>query len=467
MSDRIDYDAFIERKSQLQGDFGFNPTFVPDYLFDFQRHLVEWSVRKGRGAVFAGTGLGKTLMELVWAENIAKKSGKPVLILTPLAVAPQMLREAERFGIEAMHSRRGEMGSQIVIANYERMHLFDTGSFGGVAADESSCIKDAKSQTKAAVVAFTRKLPHRLLATATPAPNDYPEFGTSSEALGHLGYMEMLERFFKNTQNTSDSGRTYGKAATWRFKGHAEQHFWRWLSSWARAVRKPSDLGFSDEKFELPPLIYRTHLVQPRTTQPGMLFDLPANGFFEVKQERNRTVVERCEQAAALANDTTDPVVVWCYRNNEGDLLEKLIPDAVQVSGADSDDEKEAKLMAFTDGNARVLITKPVIAAWGLNWQHCNRIVMFPDYSFEQHYQAVRRCWRFGQTRPVTVDMVTTPGEEDVIQRLEYKAAQAERMFESVVLHMNDAMHINRRSAPNEGITLPSWLTADQKVSIA
>jgi hypothetical protein len=461
------YSAFLESKMQLDGDFGFSPTILPDALFPFQRSLVDWSVRKGRAALFADTGLGKTVMELVWAQNVYQHTGKPVLILTPLAVAGQMVREAERFGIEAHHARRGDIQSGINIANYERLHLFNTDDFAGVVCDESSCIKDAKTQTKAAVVAFMRKRPYRLLATATPAPNDYPEFGTSSEALGHLGFMEMLERFFKNDQNNSETARVYGKASRWRFKGHAEEPFWRWLASWARAVRKPSDLGFDDGAFNLPPLIYRQHTVTPRTVQPGVLFDLPAAGFFEVKQERKRTLAERCELAAALANDTPEPVIVWCYQNAEGDLLERLIPDAVQVSGNDSDDEKEAKLWAFANGTARVLITKPVIGAWGLNFQHCNRVVMFPDYSFEQHYQAVRRCWRFGQTRPVTVDLVTTPGEADVLERLERKADQAETMFANLVEHMNAAIILNRRAAPARPMELPSFLANTVKAEVA
>lgn len=456
------YAAFLARKTQLDGDFGFAPTWLPGFLFPLQRALVEWAVRKGRAAIFADTGLGKTLMELVWAENVVRRTGRPVLVLTPLAVAAQTVREAHRFGIAAHHSRRGEFDGGIVAANYERLHLFNPGDFAGVVCDESSCIKDAKTTTKAAVVAFLRHLPYRLLATATPAPNDYPEFGTSSEALGYLGFMEMLERFFKNDANNSEIARVYGKAARWRFKGHAEQPFWRWLASWARAARKPSDLGFDDAGFDLPPLIYREHEVKPHSVQDGRLFDLPAAGFFEVKQERRRTLNERCAAAAALANETTESVVVWCYRNDEGDRLERLIPDAVQVSGRDRDDAKEDKLEAFIDGRTRVLITKPSIAAWGLNLQHCHRVVMFPDYSFEAHYQAVRRCWRFGQTQPVTVDLVTTPGEADVLARLERKAAQAERMFASLVEHMNAELRVDRRGWGNVAVTLPAWLDVER-----
>lgn len=452
------YAAFLAARAQLGGEHGFAPDALPERMFPLQSALTEWALRKGRAAIFADTGLGKTGMEVAWADNVARRAGKPVLVLTPLAVAPQTVAEAEMFGLEAHHSRRGEIPGRIVVANYERLHLFDPDDFAGVVCDESSCIKDAKTRTKAAVVEFLRKRPYRLLATATPAPNDYLEFGTSSEALGELGFMDMLERFFRNDANTSETARVYGKAVRWRFKGHAEQPFWRWLASWARAARRPSDLGFSDDGFDLPPLLYRTHEIHPRTVQPGRLFDLPAVGWYEVRQERARTVIERCERAAGLVADTGRPAIVWCHRNDEGDLLERLIPDAVQVSGRDGDDAKEAKLGAFAAAEVRVLVTKPVIGAWGLNLQHCNHVVMFPDYSFEQHYQAVRRCWRFGQTRPVTVELVTTPGEADVLARLERKAAQAERMFAALVANMNAALRIERGRPGEVDTELPAWL---------
>lgn len=453
-----DYGTFLERKRHLGGDFGFAPEALPPMLFPFQAALTDWALRKGRAAIYADTGLGKGPMALAWADAVSRHTDRPVLILTPLAVAPQMVREAAKFGIEAHHSRSGEIPGRIVVANYERLHRFDPQDFAGVVCDESSCIKDAKTRTKASVVAFLRKQPYRLLATATPAPNDYPEFGTSSEALGYLGFMEMLDRFFRNDANNSETARVYGKAMAWRFKGHAEGPFWRWLASWARAVRRPSDLGFADDGFGLPPLVYQTHEVAPRTVQPGRLFDLPAVGWYEVRQERERTVAERCERAAALVVDTGRPAIVWCNRNDEGNLLARLIPDAVQVSGRDGDNAKEEKLGAFAAGAVRVLVTKPVIGAWGLNLQHCNHVVMFPDYSFERHYQAVRRCWRYGQTRPVTVDLVTTPGEADVLSRLERKAARAERMFATLVANMHDALRVERRAAADRDQELPAWL---------
>jgi hypothetical protein len=455
------YAAFLERKAQLGGDHGFDPVWMPEFLFPFQSHLVEWATRKGRGALFADCGLGKTPMQLVWAENVVRQTGKPVLILTPLAVAQQTTREAEKFGIEATRSERGEVTSRIVVSNYERLHLLEPSAFGGVVCDESSILKNFNGARRAEVTEFMRRLPYRLLATATAAPNDYHELGTSSEALGELGYMDVLGRFFITVQG---SNHNYGgkyrvvECNGWRFRGHAEEPFWRWVSSWARALRRPSDLGFADEGFDLPPLTYQEHVVTARTTRPGMLIDLPTNGFHEEREERRRTIGERCEMAAALVNDTGQPAVVWCHLNDEGDLLEKLIPDAVQVSGRDSDDAKEAKFVAFGRGDTRVLVTKPKIGAWGLNWQHCAHIVTFPSHSYEQLYQAVRRCWRFGQEREVTVDVVLTEGEMGVQANVQRKADQAERMFSALTAHMRDALAINRAVRYEQVVEVPSWV---------
>jgi hypothetical protein len=456
-----DYASFLDRKTQLDGDHGFAATLVPDYLFDFQRAMVEWSVRKGRAALLQDCGLGKTIQELIWAQNVSNHTDKPVLILTPLAVAQQIVREGEKFGIEATRSHRGEIASRIVVANYERLHLFNPADFAGVVCDESSVLKSFEGETRKAITDFMRKLPYRLLATATAAPNDYVELGTSSEALGYLGYMDMLGRFFTNNNNGARGYRNQAwDQVEWRFKGHAEQAFWRWVSSWARALRRPSDLGFDDTGFDLPPPTIRNHVVKATTAPDGMLFDIGARGFREEREVRRRTITERCEMTASLVNDTGQPAVVWCHLNPEGDLLEKLIPDAIQVSGRDSDDEKEAKLIDFCEGRTRVLVSKPVIGAWGLNLQHCNHLTFFPSHSYEQWYQAVRRCWRFGQTRPVTVDVVATEGEIEVQQNLQRKAQQAERMFTELVAHMSDAMAIRRSDPFDKMMEVPAWLAS-------
>ena len=397
-------------------------------------------------------------MGLVWASNVARKTLRPVLYLTPLAVGAQTIREAEKFGIQAKQSRDGNSDGHIIVTNYERLHYFNAADFSGVVCDESSVLKSFAGQRRGEITQFMRKVPYRLLQTATAAPNDYLELGTSSEALGYLGHMDMLNRFFKNDLNNSATGRMRGEVVKWRLKGHAELPFWRWVCSWASAMRKPSDIGFDDTRFVLPELTEVEHLVEANTLADEMLFALPAQGLQEQREERRRTVQERCERVAGLVNNTGEPALVWCHMNDEGDLLEKLIPDAVQVSGSDSDDVKEARLLSFAEGRARVLITKPKIGAWGLNFQHCNHVTFFPSHSFEQYYQAVRRCWRFGQKRPVRVDIVTTEGERGVMRNLQRKAKQADEMFDRLVTEMNYAAGVERSHPMTKQLELPSWL---------
>jgi hypothetical protein len=451
------YESFLDAKTQAGASHGFEPLWLPDALFDFQRDLATWAILKGRAAIFADCGLGKTLMELTWAENVARHTERPVLVLTPLAVGHQMVAEGERFGIECHRSQTGEMSGRIVITNYERLDRFDPAAYSGVVCDESSILKSFDGATRNAVTEFMRKVPYRLLATATAAPNDYVELGTSSEALGYLGHMDMLGRFFKNDQNNCATRRMYGEAPKWRFKGHAELPFWRWVCSWARACRKPSDLGFDDGRFVLPPLTERRHQISVAAPD-GLLFNVAARDLREQRVESKRTMIDRCEHVAGLVAHTGQPALVWCHANQEGDLLEKLIPDAVQVAGADSDEVKEERFAAFAAGKARVLITKPKIGAWGLNFQHCNHVTYFPSHSFESYYQAVRRCWRFGQTRPVTVDLIHTEGEVRVMDNLARKAESASAMFGNLVAEMNRAVAIDRaRSYPNAE-RMPAWL---------
>lgn len=451
------YQQFLQERSQLGTDDGFDPEWMPDFLFPFQTDLIQWAVRKGRAAIFADCGMGKTPMQLVWAENVHRRTGAPVLIVTPLAVTFQTEHEAHKFGIEAAISRNGKPAGPITITNYDRLHLFNEDDFAGMVCDESSAIKSFDSERRSIVTDMMRKMPYRLLATATAAPNDYIELGTSSEALGYLGHMDMLNRFFTNSQNTSHPNRRWAGAGGWRFKGHAEEAFWKWVASWARALRRPSDLGYPDGDFQLPDLSYRHHVVEARTTAPGMLFEVPAIGLHEQRQEARRTLVERCEQAADLVAGA-DHAVTWCELNDEGDLLTRLIDGAVQVKGSDSPEAKEETLRAFSDGEIRVLVTKPSIAGWGLNWQHCHRMTFFPTHSYEQFYQAVRRCWRFGQQHPVSVDIVTTEGGMEVLRNLERKADQASRMFDSLTAHMRDALAIDRTTTYTTDLEVPAWL---------
>lgn len=451
------YEEFLVRRTQLGGEHGFEPLWMPDFLFPFQEGLVDWATRKGRAAIFADCGLGKTPMELVWADNVRRHTGRPVLLLTPLAVSYQTELEAQKFGIDARISRDGTVAAGITITNYDRLEKFDRNDFAGVVCDESSALKSFDGARRKLVTDFMRKMPYRLLATATAAPNDYIELGTSSEALGELGYMDMLGRFFVNQQRNASTGRGYlGQAAKWRFKGHAEAPFWRWVASWARAMRRPSDYGYADDGFVLPELIQREHVIEARRPADGVLFDVPAVSLQEEREEARRTLVERCEKAADLLADA-DHAIAWCHLNDEGDLLTKLIPGAVQVKGSDPVDAKEEALAAFSRGDIRVLVTKPSIAGWGLNWQHCHRMTFFPSHSYEQWYQAVRRCWRYGQQHPVTVDIVTTEGGARALANLQRKAAQADLMFDALVEHMRDATAIRRATTYDTTVEVPAW----------
>ncbi len=453
------YNDFLVSKTHDRTFSGFDPSYIPEFLFPHQKSLLEWSVQKGKGAIFADCGMGKTPISLAWAQNIIEKTNGRILILTPLAVAAQFVQEGEKFGIPVHRAQPDNLPkSGIVVCNYERLKHYSPADFVGCVCDESSILKNYTGARKTEITQFVRKMKYRLLATATAAPNDFHELGTSSEALGYLGYMDMLNRFFKNDMNNSASGRHRGQVIKWRLKGHAEQAFWRWVCSWARAARMPSDLGFENGDFELMPLVENVHVVRCSTLAEGMLFEMPAVGLQEQRDERRRSISDRCEKMAELANSTTEPVIGWCHLNNEGDLLQELIPDAVQVSGNDSDEKKEEKLLGFQSGKYRVLITKPKIGAWGLNFQHCNRVMTFPSHSFEQYYQSVRRCWRFGQQREVTVDIITTEGEQDVLKNLHRKKEQAEKMFSNLVAEMNKAMGINITDTHTKTMELPSWL---------
>lgn len=672
MSERGPMDAyvtFLERKARMGEGSGFEPLWLPDFLFPFQRALVEWAVRRGRAAIFADCGLGKTPMQLVWAENVVRKTNRPVLVLTPLAVGAQTAAEAEKFGIAAARSRDGKhSGAAIVVTNYEKLHLFDPADFAGVVCDESSILKHFKGATQQAVTAFMMRTPYRLLCTATAAPNDYVELGTSSEALGDMGQVDMLGRFFKQDpkiHTLNERGRRQkaamkgeriehrmvvsGTGSSWRLKGHAATPFWRWVCSWARACRKPSDLGFKDEGFILPPLTTRHHVIEARTLADGMLFSRPAFGLQEEREERRRSLEERCAFAAQLV-DKHDTSIIWCHLNVEGDTLERMIPNALQVSGATSEEESELALSWFkgercicnerafahklaawrrgrpdtggttTDrielsgspppsstsrsigrsgssisppiteptgsdtcapqnseqrfidsaergmqptrtfaarpsrqrkstgrdtrrpdssgnsrgteyqstptgaspqadagsavgihrletigisgstsitvttpedsadssahraisgsasseiapsgssaqpcicghrGGPRRLISKAKIFGFGINLQSCAHVVTFADHSYEQYYQAVRRCWRFGQTRPVTVDVISAEGEQYVRENMARKAQAADAMFEELVAHMNEAQRLERSSEVEERVEVPAWL---------
>ena len=454
------YTAFLAAKAQHSTGNGFEPDRLPDHLFDFQRDLTEWAVRQGRAAIFADCGMGKTPMELAWADQVARHTGKPVLLLTPLAVGFQVITEAEKFGHDAARSRNGKPTAPITVSNYEQASKYNPRDFGGIVCDESSAIKAFDGTTRAVVTELMREMPYRLFGTATAAPNDYLELGTSSEALGELGYTDMLTRFFVNDQRTASSRSNFaatGRSVGWRFKGHGEGPFWRWVASWARAIRRPSDYGYDDGRFILPARRERVHVVEAVTVRPDTLFDVPAVGLAEEREEARRTLPERCEKAAELLADVENGVA-WCHLNDESAMLAKLIPGAVELTGSDDDDAKEAKLAAFTRGEIRVLVTKPILGAWGLNWQHAHHMTYFPSHSYEQYYQAVRRMWRFGQQHEVTVDVVTTKGGENTLRNLQRKSRAADAMFDALIAHMNNALTVERRHTYETPMETPAWL---------
>lgn len=448
------YQDFIRRKSQLGGMFGFSPVWEPSFLYPFQHALVEWSLRKGRGAIFADCGLGKTPMSLVWAENVIRHTNGKVLVLTPLAVSKQTVREAEKFGIDAQVSRDGTVHPNITVANYERIHHFNPDDFAGVVCDECpSCIKAEDGKLRSQVTEFLRTRPYRLLCTATAAPNDYVELGTGSEALGEMGQRDMITMFFR--QETKKDYLGWGRTKYF-MKGHAETAFWKWICTWARACRKPSDLGFEDNDFVLPPLVENDHIVQARNLRPGWLYEVPAMNMEEEREERRRTIQERCEKVVELVSHDK-PSVVWCHLNPEGDLLEKMIDGSRQIKGDQDMDEREELYEAFSLGQLKRLILKPKIGAWGLNWQHCNHTVTFGSHSFEQRYQLMRRFWRFGQKEKVTVDTVFSEGEQRVSANMKRKADACDKMFTALVAHMNDAQKVERHEY-DQTQEIPSWV---------
>lgn len=648
----MNYSEFIAAKIHEGALHGFDPLWMPSELFPFQVALAEWSIRKGRAAVFADCGLGKTFIQLTWAENVARQTDGRVLILTPLAVAFQTVKEGEKIGVEVTHRREGSQpGDRIVVTNYERLHYFNPEDFTGVVCDESSILKNFDGSTRAAVTDFMRKMPYRLLCTATAAPNDYIELGTSSEALGDMGAADMLSRFFKKSEKTFTRSQEH-RAGLYRFRGHAEENFWRWVCSWSRAMRKPSDMGYDDGAFQLPELSVRSHVVKAAKRLEGYLFDVPAVGLAEQRSDLRRSIGERCEMAAQLANSHDRPAVLWCNLNEEGDLLERMTKHSIQISGKDSDEYKEAVAEWFvgsrcichdprfsarvatwqkdhlatgsdiikniaknasarrgtttgaienstestcdnttgtiqksggerliksrsgartdvldmpamlsiatasslnqsvtestiqpadptlpsdaserpsrhtrkrsslraenaqsvvpripgTDGvtaststiamqpghigdcsaqvvtlgsessetiqnflsqqrcicghqsGNRKLISKSTIFGFGMNFQHCAHETCFPSHSYEQYYQMVRRCWRFGQVNPVTVDVITTNGQADVVANLERKAQQASKMFDQLVGMMWKELKIERKDNYTKKEQVPSWL---------
>ena len=426
-------------------------------MFPFQEYVADYTIKKGRCADFLDTGLGKTLIELTTAVNYRSHTNKPVLILTPLAVAFQFIKEAEKFGIDDIeYCKDGKYKSKIVVANYERLNHFNAYDFDCVILDESSILKNFDGAIKNEVTSFLKKVKYRFLFTATPSPNDFIELGTSSEALGYLGYTDMLTRFFTNNEDTISP---MNIGTEWILKGHAKENFFKWVSGWSISMRKPSDLGFDDSTHVLPNLIVNHHAVKndENLVVNGQiqLFNQIAKRLTEVREENKLTIEKRCQQAYELSQPYENSVY-WCNLNKESDLLHQLDKDAYQIKGSMDIDKKEELLLGFFNGDIKKLITKPKMTAFGLNWQHCNHTVYFPTFSYEQYYQAIRRFWRFGQKKDVIVDLVFSDGQKRVLDSLLAKTDKANELFDKLNININQKYDI-AKSQFNQQIKLPTW----------
>lgn len=455
----MQYKEFLETKKHSIGNFGFKANYIPDIAFDFQKYTIEKAILKGRNANFLDTGLGKTLIQISLAENIIRHTNKKVLILTPLAVAFQFVIEANKLGLDDIeYSKDGRHKKKIVICNYERLHYFDSNDFEGVILDESSILKNFDGKIKNSITSFIKKIPYRFLSSATPSPNDFTELGTSSEALGHMGYMDMLSKFFKQNNNAIDStNRNIGEK--FYLKPHAEKDFFAWVNQWSIMAKMPSDLGFSNERYNLPELIVNKHIVENNSqidiNGQIQMFNIVAKNFNEIRHEQKQTEQLRCEKAIELAKDKTS--VYWCNTNNESSILKSMDSEAVEIIGSQSIDKKEEILLAFANGEIKRLITKAKMTSMGLNWQHCNHSVFFPTWSYEQYYQAIRRFWRFGQKNDVTIDMVISDGQTRVLEALQQKTQKAIELHKNLTKNVNSSFE-NKVKEFNKEIIKPNFI---------
>jgi DNA modification methylase len=431
----MQYSEFIASKRRKEVSTGHTPGPLNEHLFDFQHAIVSWAIRRGRAAIFADTGLGKTLMQLSWADEVASHTGGIVLVLAPLAVSEQTIEQGASFGIDVRRVPNGESPTSpgVWITNYERMDSIEFTELHGLVLDESSILKAHDGKTRQRIIDAAQGVPYRLSCTATPSPNDFEELGNQCEFLGVMTRTEMLATYFVN--DTGDTG-------TWRLKGWGASKFWEWMGSWAVVLRNPSDLGFDGSRYELPPLEYFEHVVQTEALGDD-LFSRPAMGLAERRKAQRDSVEQRCKALAEVVNaDPAEPWLIWCHLNDEAEMLTSLIPGAVNVQGSDSPESKAKNLMAFAHGDIRVLVSKPKIAGFGMNWQHCARMAFVGlDDSFEKFYQAVRRCYRFGQKRNVQVHLFTAENEGQILANLKRKEEQHHKMSENMIEHMKDIMN--------------------------
>lgn len=455
-----DYLDFVKRKSQTDPDTGITSiaTMNP-MLYQHQADIVRWALRRGRAAIFADCGLGKGPMQMEWAS----KQPHECIIAAPLAVAHQFVREAAKFGIDLAYAKdHSEITKRITVTNFERLENFHIEQFGAVSLDESSILKNASGAYCTWMIDAFKNTPFRLCSSATPAPNDVMELGTQAEFLGVMTRGEMLAMYF-----THDGGDT----SKWRVKGHAQEAFWSWMASWAVMIRRPSDLGYSDDGFTLPPLRMYEHCVKVDAPSTGFLFAVEAKSLQERQQARRDSIGDRVKQCADIVNSSKEPFLVWCNLNAESEALAAAIPDAVEVKGSDTDSHKEKTIAGFVDGSIRVLVSKPRIFGLGLNLQHCADMayVGLSD-SYEQLYQSIRRCWRFGQLRPVNVHIITAETEGAVVSNIKRKEREAEDTYNSMVNHMKDlnaaALHggtVRNKTdyLPATEMQIPEWVRAE------
>lgn len=455
----MNYQEFLKRKSKIDPDTGLSvvPPLNP-MLREDQRDMVRWALRRGRAAIFADCGLGKGPMQMEWCD----KQPHEAIIAAPLAVAHQFVREAQKFGIDLAYAKdQSGVTKRITVTNYERLENFHLDQFGAVALDESSILKNYSGAYSTWMIEAFKNTPFRLCSSATPAPNDVMELGTQAEFLGVMTRSEMLAMYF-----THDGGDT----SKWRVKGHAQTDFWTWLASWAVMIRKPSDLGYSDEGFILPPLHMHEQSIKVHAPTSGFLFAVEAQTLQERQQARRESISDRVAACAAIVNASDEPFLVWCNLNDESAALAAAIPGSVEVSGSDTDEHKEKAIAGFLDGSIRVIVSKPRIIGLGLNLQHCADMayVGLSD-SYEQLYQSIRRCWRFGQKRPVNVHIITAETEGAVVANIKRKEAEAEATYNNMIAHMKDlnaaALHgaslrNKTKYQPTVPMTIPAWMEA-------
>lgn len=454
------YSDFLAQKEIESIDSGFEPNldFYPDGLLPHETACITWAVRRGRAALFLDTGLGKTICQLTWADQIARQTDGYILILAPLAVSHQTAREAKKFGLNcAVVSTSSDIDSPgIYVTNYEKLDHFDPDIFTGVVLDESSILKGMDGKTRKKITESFVSTPYKLSCTATPSPNDFMELGTQSEFLGIMSQVEMLAMFF--IHDGSDTSK-------WRLKGHGKTKFWEWLSTWAIFIRSPEDLGFDGSAYDLPPIQYESVVIE--TTPDGSLFVEPAQSLLERNQARKNSITQRCSAAADIAN-SLDNAVIWCHLNAESELLKTLVRDAVEIKGSDNPDHKERSLLGFADGSIKKIITKPKIAGFGMNWQKTNNCIFVGlSDSWESYYQAIRRQWRFGQSQTVNVWIISADTEGAVLQNIMRKDQQHNEMMSSMMDHMRDLVNKSVFGAsiektdycPELKMALPEWIS--------